>query len=71
MGRTMFEFKVCSFEAKNRVFEFNYQKMNTFEFVRCSKIDVRVRSMFVEMVFDKSLKRRAASVVVEDDIYNR
>ena len=26
-------FNVCSFEAKNRVFEFNYHKMNTFEFV--------------------------------------
>ena len=29
--------------------------MNTFEFVRCSKNDVRVRSMFDKMVFDPSL----------------
>ena len=25
------------FEAKNRVFEFDYHKMNMFEFIRCSK----------------------------------
>ena len=25
------------FEAKNRVFEFNYQKMDMFKFVQCSK----------------------------------
>ena len=31
------KFDVRSFEAKNRVFEFDYHKMNTFEFVRCSK----------------------------------
>ena len=30
-------FDVRSFEAKNRVFEFDYQKVNTFEFVRCLK----------------------------------
>ena len=29
-------FDVRSFEAKKRVFEFDYQQMNTFEFVRCS-----------------------------------
>ena len=29
---------------------------NTFEFVQCSKNDVRVRSMFDEMVFDPSLE---------------
>ena len=29
--------------------------MNTFEFVRYSKNDVRVRSMFDDMVFDPSL----------------
>ena len=27
----------CMFKAKNRMFEFDYQKMNTFKFVRCSK----------------------------------
>ena len=48
-------FDVRSFEAKNRVFEFDYQQMNTFEFVRCSKNDVRVRLMFDKMVFDPSL----------------
>ena len=31
------KFDVRSFEAKNRVFEFNHQQMNMFEFVRCSK----------------------------------
>ena len=29
--------------------------MNTFKFVRCSKNDVRVQSMFDKMVFDPSL----------------
>ena len=33
-------FEVRSFEAKNRVFEFNEKKMNMFEFVQCSKNDV-------------------------------
>ena len=49
------KFDVRSFEAKNRVFEFDHQQMNTFKFVRCSKNDVRVRSMFDKMVFDPSL----------------
>ena len=49
------KFDVQPFEAKNRVFEFDHQQMNTFEFVRCSKNDVRVRSMFDKMVFDPSL----------------
>ena len=31
--------------------------MNIFEFVRCSKNDVRVRSMYDKMVFDPSLKK--------------
>ena len=31
-------------------FEFNHQQMNTFEFVRCSKNDVRVCLMFDKMV---------------------
>ena len=31
MGGTVFA--VRQFEAKNRVFEFDYQKMNTFKFV--------------------------------------
>ena len=48
-------FDVRSFEAKNRVFEFDHQQTNTFEFVRCSKNDVRVRSMFDKMMFDPSL----------------
>ena len=33
------------FEGKNRVFEFDYHKMNTFKFVRCSKKDVPFSSM--------------------------
>ena len=49
------KFDVRSFEAKNRVFEFDHQQMNTFEFVRCLKNDVRVRSMFDKMVLDPSL----------------
>ena len=43
------------FEAKMRVVELGYQKMNMFELVRCSKIDVQVRSMYDEMVFDTSI----------------
>ena len=50
-------FDVRSFEAKVRVFEFDYQEINTFKFVRCSKNDVRVRSMFDKMVFDPSLQK--------------
>ena len=34
------KFDVRSFDAKNRVFECDYHKMNMFEFVRCSKNDV-------------------------------
>ena len=49
------------FEAKNRVFEFDHQLMNTFVFVRCSKNDVRVRSMFDKMVFDPSLSMTVIS----------
>ena len=48
-------FDIRSFESKNRVFEFDHQYMNMFEFVRCSKNDVQVRSMFDKMVFDPSL----------------
>ena len=44
MGYTMFD--VCLFEAKNRVFEFDYQKMSTFESIQWSINDVRVCSMF-------------------------
>ena len=35
MGQTMFN--VLSFQAKNRMFEFNYQKIHTFKSVRCLK----------------------------------
>ena len=49
------KFDVGSFKAKNRVSEFNHQQMNMFKFVRCSKNDVRVRSMFEKTVFDPSL----------------
>ena len=48
-------FDIRSFKAKNRVVKFDRQQMNTFEFVRCSKNDVQVRSMFDKMVFDPSL----------------
>ena len=48
-------FDVHSFKAKIKVFEFDHQQMNTFEFVRCSKNDVRVCSMFDRIVFDPSL----------------
>ena len=39
-GRNTFEFNVYSFEAKNRVFESDFQRTNTFVFIRCSKNDV-------------------------------
>ena len=39
MGQTMFN--ICSFEAKNRV----YQKMNTLQSIEFSKNDGRVCSM--------------------------
>ena len=60
------KFDVRSFEAKNRVFEFNHQQMNTFEFVRCSKNDIRVRSMFDKMVFDPSLSLICKELSVDD-----
>ena len=31
------KFDVRSFDGKNRVFEFDYQKMNMFKSFRCSK----------------------------------
>ena len=40
-------FDVSPFEIKNRVFEFNYQKMNTFEFV------INVPNMMFESVFNE------------------
>ena len=43
---------VQSFEAKNRVFEFDHQEMNTFKFVRYSKNDVQVCSMLDKVMFD-------------------
>ena len=49
------KFDVRSFEAKNRVFELDHPYMNTFKFIRCSKNDVRVCSMFDKMVLDLSL----------------
>ena len=49
------KFDVQSFEAKNRVSEFDCQQMNTFEFVQCSKNDVRVCSTFDKTAFDPSL----------------
>ena len=45
-------FDVRSFEPKNRVLEFDYQKMNMFMSVQCSKNDVQVRLIFDKMVFD-------------------
>ena len=48
-------FDICSFEAKNEVFEFDYQHMNTFKFMRCSKNDVQACSIFVKMVFESLL----------------
>ena len=44
-----------SFEAKNRVFEFDYKHMNTFDYDRYSKNYVRGRSMFNKMLFDPLL----------------
>ena len=41
-------FHVRLFEAKNKVFQFDYQKMNEH---------VRVRLIFEKMVFDQSLNR--------------
>jgi len=52
------KFDVRSFEAKNRVFEFDHQQM----IVRCSKNYVRVRSMFDKMVYDLSLARTWANL---------
>ena len=56
------------FKAKNRVFEFDHQQMNMFEFVRCSKNDVRVRSMFNKMVFDPSLQVRAVRAFLQSSL---
>ena len=39
-------FDIRSFEAKNRVFEFDHLLMNTYKFFQCSKNDVRVHSIF-------------------------
>ena len=45
-------FNVHLSEAKKRVFEFDRQDLNTFEFVLRSKNDVQVCSMFNKMVFE-------------------
>ena len=47
--------RLFKFDSKSRMFEFNFQKLKTLEFVRCWKNDVRVCSMFHKMVFDPSL----------------
>ena len=48
-------FEVHSLEAKNKVFEFDYQKINMFKSVECLKNDGRGWSMFDKMGFDQSL----------------
>ena len=40
------KFQVRLFEAKNRMFKFDYQEINTFEFVWCFKNDVQFSSTF-------------------------
>ena len=46
MGRTMFEVRLLG--AKNRVFQFDYQKINMFESVQCwEKTMLDVRCTFV------------------------
>ena len=48
---------------------FDYQKMNRFKFVRCSKNNVQVRSTFDKMVFDPSLSAACrSSIKIVDDI---
>ena len=48
-------FEVHSLEAKNKVFEFDNQKINVFKSVECLKNDGRGWSMFDKMGFDQSL----------------
>ena len=48
----------CSFDVHSK---FDSQMMNTVVFVRCSKNDVRVRSMFDKMVFNPSLLKCSTS----------
>ena len=59
-------FNVHSFKAKNRVFEFDHQYMNTFKFVRCLKNNVRVRLVLDKMVFNPSLNFLAQAYVFGD-----
>ena len=54
-GSNTFEFDVRSFYAKYRIFESDFQRANTFVFVRCSKNGVQQRTMFDEMTFHPSL----------------
>ena len=44
-------FNVLKFEAKNSVFEFDFQQMNTLDFVSYLKDDVRACLMLDKMVF--------------------
>ena len=53
---SMFDFQL--FEGKIQVFEFEYQLINMFEFVRFYKNDVRVCSMFAKMMFDLKIAYR-------------
>ena len=42
---------ILSLEGKKNVFDFNYQKINMFNFVQCWKNVIRVCSTFDKMVF--------------------
>ena len=52
MGSDRFDVDVHLLEAKNSVFEFDYQKMNRFESIRCSENNVQFCLMFEKIVFD-------------------
>ena len=45
MARTMFKARCLILQSHKNVCEFDYQEMNMFEFVRCSKKDVLVSSI--------------------------
>ena len=49
-------FHVRSFEAKNKLLEFDFQYMNSFESFGRSDNDVHVYSMFNKTVLNPSLK---------------
>ena len=52
-GRLCSKFDLQSFEAKNRVFQFDYQKINMFEYIRCPSVPSQNSGVCVRSSIDE------------------